>query len=839
MVLIERASRAFLWRHPWQLSLAVLGIAVGVAVIVAVDLSNASSRKAFLLSMETLNGSATHQLIGGPRGVDERVYTRLRVDHGLLNIAPIIEGIVEIGGTAVSVLGVDIFAERGFRSYSAPQDAGRDFGAIQRLLTEPGAALMSTNAALLLGIEIGEPFAATAGGVERVGFAVSTFGTETSGGDATNLLVVDVSTAQEWFGRDGYLSRIDVRLSDEAAEAQFRRLLPDGVQLFSAAVRTQSRAAMTDAFMTNLKAMSLLALLVGVFLIYNSVGFTVVQRRGLIGILRALGLTRAETFGVITRETLLLGSVGAGLGLVIGVVLGEQLLGLVSRSINDLYFRVTVTDVAIDGWSLAKGFAVGMAATLVAAAVPAYEAASVQPALTLTRSALERSAGRWVGILLAVGMTLIALAWVLLTASGPSLIAGLTALFLLIIGGAFCIPYTVRVLARVFSPLAAIIGGTPGRLAVDGIAASLSRTGVAVVALTVAVSATIGVTVMVDSFRGAVSEWLDQSLQSDIYVAVSAGAISPSIVADIRRMGSVRDMSTRRIANLETRNGVVRIVAASIPVSSDGGTELRPLPEGQTADDAWRAFRTRGAVFVSDPFAYRSGVTPGDRIELPTERGVRSFPVAAVYRSYEANQGTVLMSRATFDRHWTDANIDSIGLYLQPGVEDDEVIDSVRAISAGRQALLISSNAALRELSLRIFDRTFIITDVLYWLAIGVAIVGIFGAMLALQLERGRELAILRALGLTPAQLGGVVVGQTGVIGLLAGLAAIPLGLVMAIVLIDVINRRSYGWQMDLNIDPAILVQSMCLAVGAALAAGVYPAFRAARANPSVAMREE
>ena len=140
---------------------------------------------------------------------------------------------------------------------------------------------------------------------------------------------------------------------------------------------------------------------------------------------------------------------------------------------------------------------------------------------------------------------------------------------------------------------------------------------------------------------------------------------------------------------------------------------------------------------------------------------------------------------------------------------------------------------------MRIFDRTFVITDILYWLTLGVAFIGILSAMLALQLERAREFATLRALGMTPTQVGGMITAQTGVIGLLSGLAAVPLGVIMAWVLIKVINRRAFGWQIDMSLSADILVISVVFAIGAALLAGLYPAFRAGQAQPAVAMREE
>jgi putative ABC transport system permease protein len=244
-------------------------------------------------------------------------------------------------------------------------------------------------------------------------------------------------------------------------------------------------------------------------------------------------------------------------------------------------------------------------------------------------------------------------------------------------------------------------------------------------------------------------------------------------------------------------------------------------------------------VLVSEPYGYQHGVQAGDFVTLPTDRGPRKFAVAATFQSYDVNSSAVMMSRATYERHFSDDAIESVGLYLARGIDTDAIIQSVQELAAGRQALRVASNTGIREESLRIFDRTFVITDVLYWLALGVAIIGILSAMLALQLERAREFATLRVLGMTPAQVGGMITAQTGVIGLLSGLAAIPLGIVMAWVLIKVINRRAFGWQIDMSVAPDILAVSVAFTIGAALLAGIYPAYRAGQSQPAIAMREE
>ena len=847
MPVLFRASFGFLLRHPWQLALALLGICIGVAVMVAVDLANESSRRAFLLSMDAINGEATHQIIAGPAGIDESVYANLRVEHGIRSIAPIVAGYVRYADTTLQVLGVDLFAEREFRNFSlsgssensvvgSRTDDGAAIDVVTSILTTPGALLTSERTAQTLGLESGDEFRVLASGREHDASIVSTFLQEEQG-RLDNLLVTDIASAQQWLGMRGKLSRIDVRIraDNEALLQRIEAALPPDTQMLSAAGRTQTTMDMSNAFLTNLSAMSLLALLVGVFLIYNSVAFAVLQRRGLIGVLRALGLTRGQAFSLILIEGIMLGIVGSALGLLVGVWLGEQLLYLVARTISDLYFVVHVTDVSIETGSVVKGLAAGIGATMIAAAVPAIEASSIQPRLALTRSVLERRASRSLPIVAGLGLVAAVSSAFLLMMSGDNLVAGLVALFLLILGFSLVIPIVVRSCSRVMAPMAGRLMGTSGRLAISGVGASLSRTGVAIVALAVAVSATVGVSVMVDSFRGSVSEWLGNTLQSDIYVGVPRGAMDPDLLPDLVAVPGVDNYSTSRRTWLETEQGRVRLIVLQMAPGSYAGTAIR---DGN-AEDVWQQFDEEGAILVSDPYAYRNNVGRGDTINLRTSGGDRAFRIAAVYQSYDSNDGAIMMSRDTYDAFFDDPTINSIGIYLGGNADVDRVMDQLRQVSAGRQALLMSSNSRIREMSLKIFDRTFVITDVLYWLAVGVAVIGILGAMLALQLEKARELAVLRAIGMTPGQMGGLVTIQTGFIGLLSGVAAIPLGLLMAWVLIEVINRRAFGWQMDMSIDFGDLLTALTLAIGAALIAGIYPAYRAASARPALAMREE
>jgi putative ABC transport system permease protein len=839
---LSRASLGYLFHHPWQLVLALLGICIGVAVIVAMDLAVESSRKAFELSMETLTGAATHQVIGGPSGVNERLYTQLRVEHGIGRIAPVVEGRVTISGMPVHLLGVDLFAERQFRAFSFDVEddtGGKDLSAealFGRVLTDPGAVLMSRQLAGKLNLGVNDRFEVSAAGNYFEGGLLGIVGGDASAATG-ELIIVDIAVAQQWLDRAGWLSLIDVNIpqGDAILRRTIEAALPAGTQLLEASGRTQSLTEMSRAFMTNLSAMSLLALLVGLFLIYNSVSFAVLQRRGLIGVLRALGVTRQQIFTLILSEGVVLGLLGAIAGVMLGIWLGDYLLVLVSRSINDLYFRVSVTAVTVSPFSVAKGLLAGLGATLVSAAIPAAEAASYAPRLALSRSVIEHRSRRIVPLIAVMGLCLGLLALLLLKISGSNLVAGLSAVFLLILGFALCVPIAVRVASAILAPVANRLGGTSARLAVSGIGANLSRTGVAIVALAVAVSATIGVSVMVESFRGSVSDWLDRTLQSDLYIAAPGGSLDAPLIAQLTRTAGVEAFSTSRRGWLESPEGRIRLIALQLAAGRYPRSEILDADP----DEVWPAFESGNAVMISEPFAYRNGLAAGDSIRLMTGSGNRDFLIGGTYRSYDVNAGAVLISRVAYDLFWDDPKIDSIGLFLAPDARADEVIERLRTTLQAHPNIVMRSNVEIRELSLRVFDRTFVITDVLYWLATGVAFIGILGAMLALQMERARELAVLRALGMTPGQLGGMVTTQTATIGLLSGLAAVPLGLMMAWVLIDVINRRAFGWQMDIQVSWQVLAVAISFSVGAAMLAGIYPAWRAASSPPALAMREE
>jgi putative ABC transport system permease protein len=391
-------------------------------------------------------------------------------------------------------------------------------------------------------------------------------------------------------------------------------------------------------------------------------------------------------------------------------------------------------------------------------------------------------------------------------------------------------------------PLLGRLFGLLGRMAARDAVASLSRTSVAIAALMVAVSVTIGVGIMVGSFRQTVVTWLDQSLLADIYVSAPGNSatrvdttLDRAILDDFLAVPGVEGRALFRTVQVDTATGPTTLVAIERdPQNPDAAPQYKeagPQPLAALED---------GAVFISEPLAYRLELGVGDTLTLPTPQGARDFPIAAVYYDYTSDRGVIRLDYATYRAIWDDPLLSSFALYTAPDANTDSIVRELREVAAANgQDLVIRSNQALRENTLTIFDRTFAITAVLQMLATVVAFIGILSALMALQLERGREFAMLRANGLTRRQLWGLVLSQTSLVGLTAGLLALPVGLVLALVLVFVINRRSFGWTLDLTLDPALFGQALLVALLAALLAGLYPAWRMARTNPALALREE
>ena len=842
--LLWQSSLRFLLQHPWHFLLSILGVALGVAMVISIDLSNSSAQRAFSLSAEALTGKATYQIQGSGDFLSDQVYRDLRLTAGYRNSAPVIDGYGRVQGLdrTFQILGVDPIAEGPFRDFSS-QDGGID---LAKFITGQPTAVISDKVLEDLAKNIGDSLQVSVGGRPfdlLIAGAIAT-ANQRSQQALESVLLVDINTAQQLFDMDGQLSRIDLLIPDENEEAILASLLaglPESTRLVSSGSRTDTLSQMTRAFELNLQALSLLALLVGMFLIYNTMTFSVVQRLPLIGRLRALGVTKSEVLSMIVKEAVLIGLIGTILGITAGIGLAQFLLGLVTQSINDLYFVLSVQELTIELIPVLKAVTLGLGATLLAAFWPAREAAEAEVSTVLRRSSSESRLAQRLPSLALTGLAVgLAGGGILLFPNG-GIIAGYSSLLFVIIGFSLLIPALIVGLSALIRPILGALNGLIGKMSVRGVVTELSRTSVAVAALVVAVAASVGVGVMVDSFRVTVVSWLESQLQADIYVqppsAVARKAdaqLQAELVRIFKETEGVASVHSVFSEDVMTTFGSSNLVTTSLGAKASESYQTKEIQDG-----FWEQFAQEEVIMISEAYAYRFGIGMGDSLGIMTDKGMQSFPIQAIYFDYASDMGTITMNRSLYDRYFDNRAISGLALYADDKTEVDVLVNRLRDRAVGVQEVFIRSNKGLREASIEIFDRTFTVTVVLRLLAVVVAFVGILSSLMALQLERAREHAVLRANGMTPGQLWNYVITQTGVMGVIAGVLSIPLGLLISYVLVYVINLRSFGWTLEFMVSPSLLIQAVGLAVGAALLAGIYPSWKMARANPADALRSE
>ncbi len=832
--LLGNAATRFYLKRPWQLFLAISGIALGVAVYVGVDLANDSARRAFDLSAGLITGRTTHHLVGVRGEIPNSIYQDLRLKYGLQLAAPILEGevrLTRIPSREFTVMGIDPLKESSFRGFSGfVPGQGTN---LRQLIAEPGTILAPESLMLELGLETGSKLDLLFGNDQKTVQIIGSVKEISSAEEGvTAPIVMDIATAQELFNRDT-ISRIDLILSDIEAK-KISSLELDGVVLIDAKIINASFDELARAFRINLTALSLLALLVGIFLIYATMSFAVVQRRRTFGILRAIGVGRTQLLLGILVEACVIGTVATMLGLFLGHQLASSLVELVLQTVGDFYFRSNVTAASPPPWLYVKGLVLGLGTTLLAAAVPALDAARTSPHAAMSRSALERSARKLTDRAALFSIPITTAALVLLGLSTNSLFVGFAGLFLIIAASALLVPTATRILAKAVEPIFEFSFGIAGSLAARGVSTSLSRTGVATAALSVAVATVIGIGLMVNSFRISVEEWLSGTLTADIYLSTEADNVfSDPQIAALNAVPGVLGTSVTRFTRIPTELGELSLRAQK-PGPLGWGLSIQ-----DQAPQAIEQMELNEGILVSEPLAFRRKLAPGDELYLPTSEGQKPFTVLGSFRDYNTNGGTILMPLEMYRIYWRDDTVSGVGVYLKASADRENTISGIRKALGNNSAIRFRSNDFIREQSLSIFDQTFKITEVLRILAGIVAFLGLASALMSIELERGREVAILRAMGMAPRQIGILTLSQTTLLGLASGLFAIPLGIVMAALLIFVINVRSFGWSMDLELSSQPLLLGVLLALTASILAGIYPAIRAVKSGVAPQLRDE
>ncbi len=837
----------YLSRHPLLATLNVLTVALGVALYLAIQIANQSANSAFAASVEMVAGKAELEINAPAGNLQDKLLPQIAHTPGIAAATPLVRGFVSLPqfpGEYLDLLGIDVFTNEPFRTYDLTNFQALDFD-FQQWLRGPRVIALSEELAQRLQIKAGDEITIQSNGETKrlaIGFLLRPGRGEVTPDE--HIAAIDIGWAQELFGRSGQLDSVSLRLTKGAnpgkVAAELRKLLPPDVLIAPPARRSDQVGKMLAGFQLNLAAMSLVSLLVGMFLIYNTVEASVVRRRSEIGILRSLGATRAEVRWLFLGEAAALGLIGVAAGLLGGYFLARGLVGAVAETISSLYVLVHVQQLTVAPWIWLSAIALGLASVLLAAWLPAQGAAATNPVQALHGGLrLERSRRLSRGWIFsgAVSLLLAVLFSALALRTGPPWL-GFGAAFFVLAGFSLAAPELTARFSRLAR--ARLRRRIEPLLAAQNLGRALLRNSITIASLAAAVAMTVGVAVMVFSFRQTVGDWIEQTLVADLFIGPAANEVAgpdsfmpPEAMQFLENNPAVAALDTFRAVDLPFRDEPISVAV----VRGSDRRSFRFL-HGRANEILPRFYNTQ-CVLVSESFARRFHVAAGEVMQLPTPAGTLPFPVAGVFYNYMNDQGIVFLSEKTFVRLWHDERVNSVAVYLKPSASPEALAEEFRARFSHRGEFSIYSNRALRQRIFEIFDQTFAVTYVLRTIAVVVAVVGIFLGLTTLVAERAHELGVLRAIGASAGQVRRLLLWESGMIGLLASALGLAAGLCLAVVLTGVINRAFFGWTIQLAFPWLSLAWTPLWIVAAAVVAGWIPAWRAGRLPVAEVIRSE
>jgi putative ABC transport system permease protein len=809
--LIDAALAGPLRRSPGRNALLAIAIALGVALGFAIYLINRSAADEVSLAARSLYGLADLS-IESAAGLDENLYPRIAMVPGVAVASPVVEveGKLANRRAALTLLGVDAFRSRQLQASLAALAGTMSAGTAA---FDPQAIFLSASAARDLQLDTGDILEIQVGEKKeqlRVAGVLPQAGLEDRAG------VLDIAAAQWKFGQLGKLSRINVRLASGASPEQVRAaiaaLLPPEARVTTPGEASNEALRLSRAYRSNLTALALVALFTGGFFVYSTQSLATLRRRREFAVLHALGVTRGQQLALVLAGAAIIGTCGALLGIVLGIAAARFGLGAIGSDLGAGYFRGLAAELEVHGGEIAAFWVLGVTVAIVGALRPAVEAARVPTASALKAGDVASRELRTHGRVVAVLLLLAALALLLPPIAGLPL-PGFVSIALVMIGVVIAMPSIVRLALR----HAPFVRAVPYQVAIAQIAGTARYATLSVSAILVSFSLMVSMAIMVTSFRTSLDQWAQRVLPADIYVRL--GYVGQSAHLDARtvqRLGSLPG-----VAHFETGRFARTQLAADKPLT----LVARSAKHMKIADALWMtataASKAPGdavSAWVSEGASDLYGIHAGDIFEFSVaSRRVRAF-AAGIWRDYEHQNGAVVIDSADYVRLSGDTGVNTVSLWLQPGVDSRSLENAIRDLLPATQYDL-RTPPELRRLSLQAFDRTFAITYLLELVAVLIGLFGIAAGISAQVLARRGEFGVLRHLGFTRAQIATMLAIEGAVLGATGVVVGLVTGGIVSLILIYVVNRQSFHWSMDLA-APGVLLASLS-AVLVAAAAGI------------------
>lgn len=836
--LLRFFSWRYLRRHPVRVFLSVMSVALGVALFASVDISNTSTEAAFRRTVKKLAGNAQLQLVKSRSlGIQEDV---LRKIDGLagLKAAPVLQVTTTVPGSSdtLLIMGLDFTREASFRLWDTAEGEKPQVNALAFL---GDAILISRGFADRHQLKMGGAFAIdTPTGPRKVGIAAIFKDEGPAQVFGGNVAVMPLKTAQKLFRRAGNVDRIEILVAGDVEDAARRLREALGPSYIVRPPPTQN--SFLDEALTRLRALlgiSVVALLVGIFIIYNSVSISVIERVREIGTLRAIGATRPQVFAVILLEWTLLGLIGSAGGLAIGMGLAKSLIQIWTREVNQVTMIVDISELAVLPRTIVGSLLIGSLTTLLAALFPARTAMAITPIEMLRQNLFVMASVDRFYRAFAVGLASIVVALVLLVGPFAFEGVGLVASFFAFLGAALVMPQATLWSSGLLRPMLHRLFRLLGFLAADNVAKFPQRTALTVVALAGALAMMVSSSSIVLGIKVRSAEWMEDAFPFDC--TVRASDFSATLYANVTlpedAVAAVNELpqveSTYGVRSLLQEQGAYDVMVFALDMDRYAAMQAARKRHGFVLPGTLPDLVAGKGAIVSQNFAKLHKVRIGDPFELETPKGARRLTVLGTYEEYSWPQGSVFIHRPVYAEAFDDPSVSYLDIRFKPGVSPADgrkaVVDKLKE----KHALFVYDVADLKRLGDEIMDNTLMLLNVQVALAIVIGFFGIVNTLLISVMRRTREIGLLRAVGMTGGQVGSMILieslliaGVGAVLGVLLGLAGARWPLALHV-------EQVSGYWLPLYVPWS----TIAIAVGASfligVVASVLPSRRAAKLN--------
>jgi putative ABC transport system permease protein len=832
--------------------MTVAGISLGVAAIVSIGIVNKSVMRSFEDSINRVTGRAALQVTGAASGFPEDLIERVQKVPGVEYAVPVIDTqgiLVGVKDRTLVILGVDVLQDSNIRDYNL-SDESADIPDPLLFLARPDSILLTRELAEREGIKLDQKIQVqTVRGIRT--FRVR--GLLNPEGPAKimsgSIAVMDYQAAQMAFGKEGRIDRIDVTLlrgeNLDAVSDRIKKALPGGYSVTTPEGRTRQVAVLISHFQKNINLISFIAVFVGMYLIYNAVSISVVQRRKEIGILRALGATRREIIALFLGETFFMAIMGSLLGLVFGILFAKSAIGAVGQTVSELYLRTSISEIAISWPNLALGFFVGLIASLAAALFPALASASITP-VSAIRSVPFSEESLLSGKRLrtaAICLVLIAASLLFLYKSFPasSLFHHSAAMFLatifFLLGISLATPTVLQVFLAVYRTVVSPRVGAAGRLAGLNLQKNITRNAVAAAAIFYGISVFVSSSGLIYSTKQSVLDWIDSYVRGDIIVtsghpiATTGSQNIPMPVEmwkEIEKVPGVLSADPFRKIYIDYHGR--RILLIILDIRRRMVYSPFKVVQGKR-DDMAQLLPDRNYIAVNEAVASQEHLKPGDAMVLPTPEGPVKFKIAVVNVDYSTDSGSILMDIHTYHKYWKEYLADSFSVRITKKGQVDAVKDEIERRFGGDRQLFVLPSGEFKDEIRKIVDQGFAVNHAINIITMTIACFGIIVTLLASVLERTREIGILRSIGMLRRQVSFVVVIESMLLGVIGGTLGAGAGIIIGWMSLEGFLKGDYGASMQYHIHAASLFWAIVLSTVLSALAGVYPAQRAANTS--------